>query len=346
MKILYGIQGTGYGHISRAQELIPELSKQASVDVMISGPARQLSVKENIKFSKHGISFSYDKNGGISMLETLRNLRPIRFIREIQSISLGEYDLIISDYEPVVSWSAKLEKIPSLALSHQASFQSPQTPRPDRKSLVAETILQHFAPADHAIGFHFKRYDDFIEPPIIRKPIRKLNTSNSGHITVYLPAYHHQVLQDILSPFTQIDWHIFSPSCTHKTQKENFRIYPVSNQPFLDSFASCSGIICNAGFETCAEAMFLGKKMLAIPIHNQYEQECNAAALDELGVMTMESLQGNTKEILHWLDKQEAIVINQIADPSKLVDQILEISSLGTAQKIQEQSSSFFPLIG
>jgi hypothetical protein len=37
--------------------------------------------------------------------------------------------------------------------------------------------------------------------------------------------------------------------------------------------------LCNAGFETPAEALFMDKKLFVIPIHNQYEQECNACAL-------------------------------------------------------------------
>ena len=37
MRILYGIQGTGNGHISRALEVLPYLKKKASVDILISG---------------------------------------------------------------------------------------------------------------------------------------------------------------------------------------------------------------------------------------------------------------------------------------------------------------------
>jgi hypothetical protein len=39
-------------------------------------------------------------------------------------------------------------------------------------------------------------------------------------------------------------------------------------------------------FETPAEALFLGKKLLVIPMTGQYEQECNAAALAALMLTT------------------------------------------------------------
>lgn len=37
MKILYAFQGTGNGHLARAQEIIPILKKHALVDTLISG---------------------------------------------------------------------------------------------------------------------------------------------------------------------------------------------------------------------------------------------------------------------------------------------------------------------
>ena len=47
---------------------------------------------------------------------------------------------------------------------------------------------------------------------------------------------------------------------------------------------NCHGIITGGGFETPAEALYLRKKILSIPIRKHYEQECNAAALKKLGV--------------------------------------------------------------
>ena len=60
------------------------------------------------------------------------------------------------------------------------------------------------------------------------------------------------------------------------------------NQKFFnESLISCHGIITGGGFETPAEALYLGKKILSIPIQNHYEQECNAEALKRMGVPVM-----------------------------------------------------------
>ncbi|MDX1639880.1 MAG: glycosyltransferase family protein, partial [Balneolaceae bacterium] len=185
MKILYGIQGTGHGHISRARELLPELGKHAEVDVLVSGYNSSLDLDNPVQYCKYGISMTYDSNGGVSIVDTLRSLRPFRFITDIQSIPITEYDLVISDYEPVTAWAAKAEKIPCWAISHQAAFLSDRTPRPAKRSPVAEAILKHFAPAGRAVGFHYEAYDRFIEPPIIRSEILELSPRANHHIAVY-----------------------------------------------------------------------------------------------------------------------------------------------------------------
>lgn len=324
MKILYGIQGTGHGHLSRAKELLPQLAKYVSVDVLLSGGKSVMGIEDFVAYIKHGISLSYDDQGGISIFNTLLDLRPISFIKDVNGISSQRYDLVVSDYEPISAWAAKLKNIPCVALSHQAAFLSPNTPRPKQQYRAAEAILQHFAPADHAIGFHFQRYDQFIEPPIIRSPIRSLKTTNENHITVYLSAYHHEVLINHLGPITEVDWHIFSPYCRKPAQQDHIRVYPVSNEPFLDSLASCQGVICNAGFETCAETMYLGKKLLTIPIQKQYEQECNAAALTQMGISVINDLGKSYDKIRYWLEEQEITEIKEIADTRKVVQNVLK----------------------
>lgn len=335
MRILYGIQGTGHGHISRARELLPELSRYAEVDVLISGYASQLELEEAVTYRKHGVSFAYDENGGVSIFGTLKKLKPVRFIREVNSVELADYDLVISDYEPVTAWAAKLAGVPSVALSHQAAFLSERSPRPSNRSATAEAILQHFAPTDYAIGFHFRRYDNFIEPPIIRSEIRSINPTLNNHITVYLPAYHHARLAKLFKQFQQTDWHIFSPSCQQVEQDQNIWIHPISNERFTESLCGCRGVITSAGFETSSEAMYLNKKLMVIPIKNQYEQQCNAAALKSMGVTVELSLLANEKVLEQWLHDASIISLNEAADTIEVVSSVLD---LGKTSKPENNS--------
>ena len=59
MKILYSIQATGNGHISRAMELIPHLREYGNVDVFLSGANSTLALDAPIKYRSKGISLFY-----------------------------------------------------------------------------------------------------------------------------------------------------------------------------------------------------------------------------------------------------------------------------------------------
>jgi hypothetical protein len=94
-----------------------------------------------------------------------------------------QYDLIINDFEPVSAWACRLQGVPSVSLSHQCSFVSKKTPRPNKWN-YAEWLFKYYSPTTHHIGFHFERYDDFIHTPVIRSDIRKMETSTWA-ITVF-----------------------------------------------------------------------------------------------------------------------------------------------------------------
>ncbi|MEP2448039.1 MAG: glycosyltransferase family protein [Balneola sp.] len=325
MRILYGVQGTGHGHISRAKVIIPLLREIADVDVLISGYNFNLELDGKIAFKKRGISLSYDSKGAIDILETARAIKPVRFVKDLQEIPVQEYDFVISDFEPVTAWAAQKADVQCLGLSHQAAFLSEKTPRPQKKSKVAEGIIKHFAPCDGAIGTHYKRYDDFIEPPILRPLIKELNPTVGGHITVYLPAFDHETLVTIFKQIPEIRWEIFSSTCDVAYEKYNTKVNPVGNDSFLKSFESSLGLLCSAGFEGPSEAMYLGKKLLVIPIRNQYEQICNAAALEELGARAIYSIKPDfTDQLRDWIRNGKVIQLNEICDEQKLVQKIAE----------------------
>ena len=336
MKILYGIQG--HGHISRARVVLPKLREHAEVDVLVSGYNYKMNIDGEIKYKARGLSLTYDNNGSIDMLETALNIHPIKFLQDLQAVPIEEYDFVVNDFEPVTAWAANGAGIPCVAISHQASFLSDKCPRPEKKSLVAEQVMKHFAPCTAAVGSHYLRYDDFIEPPIIRKQIRDLKPTLGEHVTVYLPAFDHEVLCSIFSQIKSVIWDIFSPSCELAYTKGNVNIHPVGKETFLNSIEGCLGIVSATGFETTSEAMFLGKKLLTIPIKNQYEQLCNAAALKELGGKVIYGMDENfTQKASDWIDNGEVLSLAEISDEEELVQKILRAGLRETTSPLVEQ---------
>ena len=325
MNILYGIQGTGHGHISRAREILPLLSEKSHVDVLLSGYNCKMTVEGIQITKKKGVSLAYDSSGSVSYLKTALNLKPVEFLQDVNSLELDKYDLVISDYEPITAWASFKCKIPSIALSHQAAFLSNKSPRPKKRNFFAEQVLKHFAPCNTPIGFHFRRYDSFVLPPIIRKDVRDLSVSVSDHVTVYLPAFDHETLTSVFGHLKEVKWHVFSPLCDTPYLKDNVHVFPVGNRPFLESMKESIGVITSAGFETCAETMYLDKKLLVIPIQNQYEQECNAAALKQLGIHVVNKLDSTFKDrVRNWLINADIIPLPELADTDILTDSLVD----------------------
>lgn len=328
MKILYGIQGTGHGHLSRAREILPELTDRAMVDVVLSGTNTRMTLDDHTSVYKRGISFEYNSKGSVSYLQSALKLRPLQFISDVRNLHVRDYDLVISDYEPVTAWAAMRADVPSVALSHQAAFLSEKSPRPAKKNTFAELILKHYAPCHQSIGFHFQKYDSFILPPVIRSEIRTIVPQRGNHVTLYLPAYSPQTLIPVLKQLPQVEWHLFTPYCSQEHTDGNVLVKPVMNRPFIESLSRCRGVITSAGFETCAEAMYLEKKLMVIPIKNQYEQYCNAAALKEMGVPVLNRIdQDFIPAVKSWLNSSKKNpVLHDIAEMSQLVDELLHFT--------------------
>lgn len=283
MKILYAIQGTGNGHISRAREIVPLLQQHGEVSLLISGTQADVKLSQEIAYQFHGFSFIFGKKGGVNHYETWKSMNLPRFISDMRKLPLKDYNLILNDFEPVTAWACKLRGIESVGLSHQASFQSKKVPTAKSRDW-AQLVMRYYAPSTHYVGFHFKEYDDFIHTPVIRSEIRNLLTSNLGHYTVYLPAIDDQILLPVLKQIPQVEWQVFSKHTSVSFKDGNVSVCPINNEKFNASLASCEGLFTGGGFEGPSEALFLGKKLLVVPMKFQYEQQCNAFALEEMGL--------------------------------------------------------------
>ena len=304
MKIFYAVQATGNGHISRAMEILPYLERYGKVDIFLSGANNSLELDASVKYRSKGLSLFYTNGGGLNYLEIVRQFAPLRILKEVKELPVEKYDLVLNDFESITSLACTYKKVPSVNFGHQASFVSPKVPRPDKKEWMGEWILRNYARATQYIGLHFSQYDDFILPPVIKREILQADPVDKGHVTVYLSSFSDATVSRYLSPLKDYTFQVFSKEVKQPVQHGNILFIPVSKHAFNKSLITCKAIITGAGFETPAEAMYLGKKLLVIPIRGQYEQFCNAAALEKLGVPVLKGLDGEFPVIFQQLMQQ------------------------------------------
>lgn len=303
MKIFYAIQATGNGHISRAAQLYPYLKKWGDVDFFLSGNNASLDIGLPVKFKSKGCSLHYSKCGGLDYWDIVKNIKPYQIYKDATALPLKNYDIVINDFDSITALACKIQKVESIQLGHQASFISKLTPRPEKKNVFGEIIFKHYAPSSKNIGLHFQNYDTFIHPPIIKDCILEAEPKNLKHITVYLPSFDKDCLEKAFNKVADVHFHWFLGDVKSKQTIGNITYFPVTQKDFNTSLINCEGIITGGGFETPAEALFLRKKILSIPIKNHYEQECNAEALKKLGVPVVYEVSKDFDLIIqNWLN--------------------------------------------
>lgn len=343
MKILYAIQGTGNGHLSRAHEIVPILRQFAQVDILVSGNQSQIKAQFHIDYQRTGLTFLSGKKGGISIVKSLKNTHPIDFIKEIKSFPIAQYDLVLSDFEPVSAWSALVNNVPCIELSHQAGVIHQRAPKPDKNMAFGRYVLHHYVPTKTKYGFHFEAYEDKVFTPVIRREIRQATPADNGHYTVYLPGYHDDVLIHFLRQFP-VKWEVFSKFATYAYRVDDVFIKPISQDHFQNSLISCTGVLAGAGFELPAEAMFLGKKVLVIPMKGHYEQACNALGAQKVGAMTIPELDLlHHRQINYWLTQANPAALPYHDETKLILERILtDFQSRGKQSYIVDEAFESF----
>ncbi len=313
MRILYGVQATGNGHITRARTMAKQLQhSKLHVDYLFSGraPDKLFNMEPFGDYRCYrGLTFITNK-GKLLYLDTWLNNHLPEFVRDVYRLDLSEYDLVLTDFEPITAWAAKISKKPSIAIGHQYAFLH-DVPKVGN-NLVTRFIMKVFAPADICLGVHWHHFDNTILPPLIEPPKYQASLEPKK-ILVYLPFDDTADVAQWLMKFPQYTFHIYCEQKQAKTLGHLF-LHPYSREKFQLDLASCVGVISNAGFGLSSEALQYGKKLLVKPLQGQMEQLSNAQALLQLNLADV-IYEYDDAKLIQWLEKpnHEPVVYPNVA---------------------------------
>ena len=281
MKILYGVQGTGQGHISRARAMAQALDRHdVEVTWLFSGRRRQHLFDMDCfgEFEhRRGLTF-VTRDGRIRPFASLAANSLVEFARDVHALQLEAFDLVVSDFEPVSAWAGRRAGVRTIGIGHQYGF-GPRTPRAGQR-WWAGRLLAHFAPVSQPLGLHWHRYGSNVLPPILDLPALPL--SHGEQVLVYLPFEDQDRVSELLQCLPQQAFVQYAPGL-QDGQLANVTRCQTATQRFKAHLASCRGVICNSGFELISECLHWGKPVLTRPLRGQMEQESNAKALADLG---------------------------------------------------------------
>lgn len=333
MRILYGVQGTGNGHLTRARAMAAAFRQHPSVelDFVISGRAQDalFGVEPLGDFRwREGLSFA-TRDGKVSVMDTVSSNPWWKFWRDVRELDVSEYDLVVTDFEPVTAWAAKRCKVPSIGIGRQYAFYHAHPSLPI--SSLQRAMVRQFTPVDIAIGTHWQPLGSATLPPIIEtvgdteegeRPVETggLPARFDGHqlhpkeYLIYLPfeplADIYRLLRELETLAPRYHFHVFHPEA-QPSSTANATLYAPSREQFKWQFERVTGVIANAGFGTSSEALMAGKKLLIKPLKGQFEQYANAYYLDAKQLAHV-SLELQAGEIKQWL---EADMRHQLAWP-------------------------------
>jgi len=116
--------------------------------------------------------------------------------------------------------------------------------------------------------------------------------------------------------FTDLSPEIELPSGLH--------LHPLSGEGFREKMAECKGLITTSGFDTVAEAAYLGIPLVVIPVRNHFEQRCNSLDVERSGIghhaeEIATGIQQRMKEFdngpyRRWVDRAGELIINSISE--------------------------------
>jgi uncharacterized protein (TIGR00661 family) len=292
--ILYGVNGEGSGHSTRAKEIISHLQKQGHKLHVVSFDRGLRNLRESFPVTEiFGLRLTYVNNRVRYKRTLASNLikapRAARSLKELSRLVDGnEIDLVITDFEPFSCHVGHRKRLPVIAIDNQHAITNTRVslPRGFRRDVAAvKMVTRMMTPhADAYLVLSFfpapvKRRNTFLFPPVVRQEVLSTTPQSGDHVLVYVTS----PAKELAALLRHVRCKFVAYGFGTEGQEGNIVFKKPSMDGFLHDLAGAKAVIANAGFSLVSEALYLGKPYLAMPVRNQFEQTFNAYHIDKLG---------------------------------------------------------------
>jgi len=292
--ILYGVNGEGSGHSTRAKEVISHLVRSGHIVHVVSFDRGLTNLRKDFDVTEiYGWRIAYVNNQVRYRRTLARNLLGARrtassIARLKKLVDDCKIDLVITDFEPLSAHVGHRKRLPVVSIDNQHFLTNTGVECPKqfrRDAAAAKMVIRVMVPrADAYLTTSFftakvTKPNTYLFPPILRETILKARPSDGGHILVYVtsPAPElARLLQKVRGSFIAYGF-------GRESQDGNILFKKPSLDGFFADLRSARAIVANAGFSLVTEALHLGKPYLAVPVEHQFEQIFNAYWLEKLG---------------------------------------------------------------
>lgn len=244
MRVLVGVQGTGNGHLSRCSALAEAFrAEQVQADFLISGRAREglfdMDVFGDWRWQP-GLTFQV-RDGKVRLWDTLRKNDWAQFKQSVRDLRLDDYDLVLSDFEPITAWAARKQGKRCIGIGRQFAFYHPHRQLP--VNFMQRQLLKRFVPVTDVVGMHWQRLHKHLLPPVIHqrggdKPV----TANQQAILVYLPFESLAAVRQLLTAFPSQKFQVFHPQ-VKREEVGHISYFPPSRTGFAEPCATVRALL-------------------------------------------------------------------------------------------------------
>jgi uncharacterized protein (TIGR00661 family) len=304
-KFIFTVQGEGRGHLTQAISFT-QIAREAGHEVIgyavgsFQGrkiPSFFLDFIGDtplLQYNSPSIIFGNGKSVQLAKtaMQAVTNFKTFwksatqleEFIEELKP------DGIINFYESITGlYKLKSRsKVPTLSVGHQylllnKNFESFPEKKIDRILLNMNTMITSIG-SKKLLGLSFRPIDNDekieVVPPLLRQQVKSIVPKAGERWLAYLT--HFRLSEDIMAwsnanPEVKLDCFWDNPARRETYHySDSLTFHPIDAENYLAKMTECAGLISTAGFESVAEAMYLGKPAMMVPVPNHIEQMINA----------------------------------------------------------------------
>jgi uncharacterized protein (TIGR00661 family) len=292
--ILYGVNGEGSGHSTRAREVLTHLESGGHTVHVASFDRGLRNLQDAFEVTEiYGLRLAYVNNQVRYRRTMARNLlgarQAARSLAELtRRAEKWQIELVITDFEPLSSHVGRHLRLPIISIDNQHSLTNLKAGYPRecrRDAALAKLVTRMMVPhADVYLALSFfpapvKRSDTVVFPPILREKVLRTVPREGGHLLVYVTSPAPR-LSDLLR---KVRGEFVAYGFDRHGRDGNISFQKPSVDGFLADLAGARAVIGNAGFSLVTEALHLAKPYLAVPVKHQFEQTFNAYWLGRMG---------------------------------------------------------------
>ncbi len=333
MKMMFCVLGEGRGHMTQAlavKQMVEAKGHEVvavAVGVSVDRPVPpyfEAALRMRVT-QLETLGFRYKNHRSVSAGATLAGVlgnlpKYRRLLRQLAGlIRATQPDVILNFFEPLTAFYALTHRRcpPVVAIAHQFMFLHPDYVRlpglwKQRLGLEfysrllgarATKLALSLYPAPDRPDQHL-----LVGPPILRRQLFSLTAKPRGEfVLVYLlnHGYAEQIVEwSARNPGTRLHCFYDKPGAPPEWQHSpSLTFHQLDGEKFLRLMADCRHVVSTAGFESVAEAAWLGKPMFLVPVENHIEQQLNAQDAEHFGI----ALAGDRFDLDRLADLPEAL---------------------------------------